>query len=390
MMDGWVAAGAVVVALVFAGLWLRAARQLRDGHSLRSLLRRQLDTAKEESARASDERRWLDVAGQASQEMLISLDRQLKVRSANLAALNRFGPVPAQASLITYMRSLDLEELARGALESPSAEALERVVRFGRQPFRARVAPAAEGLGIALMDVAEMERLGRARQDMVANLSHELRTPLTSLRLLADTLQVPVGQDPATARELAAKISAEVDTLAQMTGEMLDLAAIESGRQVIRLAPTSLGNLVGGVVEGLGDQAHRRRIRIDLDIPADLQVLADAEQATRAVGNVLHNALKFSPDGGRIEVQAHLDADGESVVLSVADEGPGIPPEELDRIFERFFRGDRSRGTPGTGLGLAIVRHILRAHGGEAWAEDRQPPQRGAILWLRFRSLRTS
>jgi two-component system phosphate regulon sensor histidine kinase PhoR len=147
---------------------------------------------------------------------------------------------------------------------------------------------------------------------------------------------------------------------------------------------------VSPVVEGLEDQARRRRIRIDLDIPADLQVLADAEQAARAVGNVLHNAIKFSPDAGRVEVRAQREADGESVVLSVADEGPGIPPEELDRIFERFFRGDRSRGTPGTGLGLAIVRHILRAHGGEAWAEDRQPPQRGAILRLRFRSSQAS
>lgn len=384
-MDGLVAAGVVLVALVFAGLWLRAASQLREGRGARSLLRRELDTAREESASASDERRWLDIAGQASQEMLIGVDRQLKVRSANPAALKHFGPVPPQASLITYLRSLDLEELAREALESWSAEALERVVRFDRRPFRARAAPAAEGLGIALMDVAEMERLGRARQDMVANLSHELRTPLTSLRLLADTLQVPVGKDPATARELAAKISAEVDTLAQMTGEMLDLAAIESGRQVIRLGPTSLSTLVSPVVESLEDQARRRRIRIDVDIPADLHVLADAEQAARAVGNVLHNAIKFSPDAGRIEVRAYREADGKSVVLSVADEGPGIPPEELDRIFERFFRGDRSRGTPGTGLGLAIVRHILRAHGGETWAEDRQPPQRGAILRLRFR-----
>jgi two-component system phosphate regulon sensor histidine kinase PhoR len=248
------------------------------------------------------------------------------------------------------------------------------------------VAPAAEGVGIALMDVAEMERLGRARQDMVANLSHELRTPLTSLRLLADTLQVPAGQDPSTARELAAKISAEVDTLAQMTREMLDLAAIESGRQVIRLAPALLAGIVGGAVERVEDQARRRGIQIESSVPPDLMILADPDQAARALGNVLHNALKFSPQGGTVELSARAETDGEHVTLSVTDEGPGIPPEELGRIFERFFRGDRSRGTPGTGLGLAIVRHILRAHGGEAWAEDREPPQRGAVFFLRFRS----
>jgi two-component system phosphate regulon sensor histidine kinase PhoR len=386
MMDNFVVAGTVLLALVFFGLWLRAARQLREGWGSRSLLRRELDMAKEESARASDERLWLDIAGQASQEMLIGVDRQLKVRSANPAALQDFGPVPPQASLITYMRSLDLEELAREALESRSAETLERVVRFGRQPFRARVVPAPDGLGIALMDVAEMERLGRARQDMVANLSHELRTPLTSLRLLADTLQVPVGQDPATARELAAKISAEVDTLAQMTREMLDLAAIESGRQVIRLAPATLAGIVAGAVERVEDQARRRGIRIDSSVPPELKILADPDQAARAVGNVLHNALKFSPQGGTVALSAQAEADGEHITLSVADEGPGIPPDEIERVFERFFRGDRSRGTPGTGLGLAIARHILRAHGGETWAQDRQPPQRGAVFFLRFRS----
>ena len=385
-MDDFVAAGVVLMALVFAVLWLRAASQLREGRGSRTLLRREADAAKEESARASDERLWLDLAGQASQEMLIGVDRQLKVRSANPAALEHFGPLPPQASLLTYMRSLDLEELAREALESRAPEPLERIVRFGRQPFRARVAPAAEGVGIALMDVAEMERLGRARQDMVANLSHELRTPLTSLRLLADTLQVPAGQDPSTARELAAKISAEVDTLAQMTREMLDLAAIESGRQVIRLAPALLAGIVGGAVERVEDQARRRGIQIESSVPPDLMILADPDQAARALGNVLHNALKFSPQGGTVELSARAETDGEHVTLSVTDEGPGIPPEELGRIFERFFRGDRSRGTPGTGLGLAIVRHILRAHGGEAWAEDREPPQRGAVFFLRFRS----
>jgi len=384
-MDTWVLVLAVLGAVVFAGLWVREARLHGASRAARMVLRRELEASQAEAGRATADRLWLEISGLASQEMLIAVDRQLWVRSANPAALQALGPLPLQGTLMTYVRSLELEELARESLESGEDEVLERVVRFGRRPFRARVARTPKGLGIALMDVAEMERLGRARQDMVANLSHELRTPLTSLRLLADTLQVPVGQDPSTARELASKISAEVDTLSQMTSEMLDLAAIESGRQVIRLAPTRLGDMVGTAVERLGDQAHRRRIRIDLDIPAGLQVLADAEQAARAVGNVLHNALTFSPDGGTIEVRARPEADGESVVLSVADEGPGIPPDEFDRIFERFFRGDRSRGTPGTGLGLAIVRHILRAHGGEAWAEDRQPPQRGAIFWLRFR-----
>lgn len=381
------AAAGFLAAAVLGGLWLREARRHL---ATRSALRNELGAMRAERTQAATQRLWLQVGELASHEMLIAVDRQLRVRSANPAALQHFGPLPLDRTLMMYARSLELDELAREVLESDEADVVERVVRLERRPFRARVARADEGLGVALLDAAEMQRLGRARQDMVANLAHELRTPLTALRLLADTMQAPVGRDPATARDLATKITAEVDTLAQMTREMLDLAAIESGRQVIRLVPCRLGEVVQEAVDRLGGPLVRRQVQIEAEIPAELEVLADMDQAVRAVGNVLHNAVKFSPEGGRIEIRARAEAAGESVVLSVSDEGPGIPPDELDRIFERFFRGDRSRGTPGTGLGLAIVRHILRAHGGEAWAEDRPAPQRGAIFFLRFRSTVTS
>ena len=385
-MDGLVSILVLIGVVLFAGLWVRELHLHRSSRAARMTLRRELETAQAAAARASADRLWLEISELASPELLIAVDRQLRVHHANPAALQVLGPLPLEGTLMTYVRSLELEELANKSLEAGGDEMLERVVRFGRKPFRARVVRTPDGLGIALMDVAEMERLGRARQDMVANLSHELRTPLTSLRLLADTLQVPAGQDPATARDLASKISAEVDTLSQMTGEMLDLAAIESGRQVIRLSPTRLAGVVASALDRLVNQARRRELRIDIDVASDLEVLADGDQAVRAVGNVLHNAIKFSPPEGTVEIRAVQESGGEFVTLSVADEGPGIPPDELDRIFERFFRGDRSRGTPGTGLGLAIVRHILRAHGGEAWAEDREPPRRGAVLSLRFRS----
>ncbi len=373
-----------LAAVGFAALWGRELRRHSATRQDRAALRAGLETAQEQATLASAQQLWLETSGLASQEMLIALDHQLRVRGVNPAARQVLGPPSPEGTLISYVRSLDLEDLVREALESGAGAVLERTVRFGRRPFLARAVCTPEGVGVSLADIAERERLGRARQDMVANLSHELRTPLTALRLLADTLQVPAGQDPSTARELASKISAEVDTLSQMTQEMLDLAAIESGRQVIRLVPTRLAETVARALEQHADQARRQSVQVGVDVPADLEVLADTDQAVRAVGNVLHNAIKFSPAGGVVEIRGRPDDGGELVTLSVADEGPGIPPEELERIFERFFRGDRSRGTPGTGLGLAIVRHILRAHGGEAWAEDRLPPQRGAVLFLRF------
>jgi two-component system phosphate regulon sensor histidine kinase PhoR len=219
---------------------------------------------------------------------------------------------------------------------------------------------------------------------MVANLSHELRTPLASLQILAETLAAPVARDPAVVRDLAGRVLDEVQALNQMTQEMLDLTAIESGRQVIRLMPVALSEIVAGSVERLAQAAARKGVQLQNDVPADLRVLADLDQAARAVQNVLHNAVKFAPQGGHVILSAALEADGEHIVLRVADDGPGLAPADLDRIFERFYRADQARGTPGTGLGLAITRHILRAHGGEAWAENRTPPASGAVIHLRF------
>ncbi len=147
---------------------------------------------------------------------------------------------------------------------------------------------------------------------------------------------------------------------------------------------TPLLDLAQEAAARLRDQAERRRLRLALEVPPDLVVLADREQAARAIGNVLHNALKFTPKGGQVRLWAR--AGEEQAVLVVEDEGPGIPPEDLERIFERFYRSEMARGTPGTGLGLAIVRHIMQAHGGRVWAENRRPPARGAAFCLAFPS----
>ena len=277
--------------------------------------------------------------------MLIALDHQLRVRGVNPAARQVLGPPPAEGTLISYVRSLDLEDLVRESLELGTGAVLERIVRFGRRPFLARAVWTPQGIGVSLADIAERERLGRARQDMVANLSHELRTPLTALRLLADTLQVPAGQDPSTARELASKISAEVDTLSQMTQEMLDLAAIESGRQVIRLVPTSLADVVARALERHADQARRQGVTVRVEVPAGLEVLADGDQAVRAVENVLHNAVKFSPAGGVVEIRGGLDDGGDSVTLSIADEGPASRPRNWSESSSGSS-GATGRGVP--------------------------------------------
>jgi two-component system phosphate regulon sensor histidine kinase PhoR len=382
-MEVWAVGGLL---LAIGAITAYAIRRLRREQRRREaaeeearLLLRALQTERE--ARRSQEA-WVGALAGASGDPLLVVDADLRVLRANAAARERFGEPPPGATLIAYSQSLPLEELARAALAQ--AEEVERVLEIRDRPYLARALSGGDVIALALEDRSEVRRLSRARQDMVANLSHELRTPLASLQILAETLASPVARDPAVVRDLAGRVLDEVQALNQMTQEMLDLTAIESGRQVIRLMPVALSEIVAGSVERLAQAAARKGVQLQNDAPADLRVLADLDQAARAVQNVLHNAVKFAPQGGHVILSAALEADGEHIVLRVADDGPGLAPADLDRIFERFYRADQARGTPGTGLGLAITRHILRAHGGEAWAENRTPPASGAVIHLRF------
>lgn len=382
-MELWLGLVFAGLAVALAVLWSR-----ERGEMLRALqaAREERDRAAEKRAGEEAQMRWLRASAEATSDAVLVVGRDLRLRFANAAAVAVFGSPSAESTLLLYTRNIELERLASDALLSGLPDGLERIIRLEEAPWRARAKAAGEEVTLVLTDVSEVQRLSRARQDLVANLSHELRTPLTALRLLADTLQAPAGQDAAVAQELAIRISGEVATLQQMTEEMLDLAAIESGQQVVRLVPQPLVRLVREPVVRLTDLAAQGRVQLVVEVPEELQVLADLEQASRAVLNVLHNALKYTPSGGEVRITGRAEPAEGRVVLSVLDSGPGIPPHEIERVFERFFRGDRARGTPGTGLGLAIARHILRAHGGQIWAENRRPPARGAAFHLAFRA----
>jgi two-component system phosphate regulon sensor histidine kinase PhoR len=378
---GW-GLGLAALAVVMGWLWRRAT----TGHRrLESQVRRQTRDLEASLEALLAQRDWLEIVAATSDELLLVIDREMHVCYANPASQAFLGSLPVDATLITYCRSLALERLAADALAVGGTEEFERVIPLEDRSYRARAVAFPRGVGLALADVSEVQRLSRARQDMVANLSHELRTPLTSLGLLADTLRGSAGEDSEVARQLVGKMAAEVDTLQQIAQEMLDLAAIESGRRVARLVSVPLMEIVATPLARLSDQAARRNVRFAVEIPSGLRVLADTDQAARAVLNVLHNALKFTPEGGEVCLVARADLAEGRVVLCIQDGGPGIHPDDLARIFERFYRADRARGTPGTGLGLAIARHIMRAHGGQIWAENRRPPERGAVFYLAFR-----
>jgi two-component system phosphate regulon sensor histidine kinase PhoR len=216
------------------------------------------------------------------------------------------------------------------------------------------------------------------RRDFISNISHELRTPLTSLRAVVETLQDGALEEPNLAYHFLDRAERELDTLTQMVEELLELSRIESGEVPLRLEPTEVGEIIFDALDRLYHQAERADIEIDVKIADGIPLVsADAERLQRVVANLLHNAIKFTPEHGNIKITASLGDNVGSqahVLISVKDNGLGITKDDLPRIFERFYKSDRARtrGASGTGLGLAIARHLVEAHGGRIWAKSKE------------------
>lgn len=379
-MQIWLLVAAFII-VVFAYLWRKAEQ---ERFRLEDELRGELYQGNEELKAARSRCKALEAAASTADELLLILNDDLEVVFSNKAAEEVFGKLGVSTTLIAYAHSLELETLVKEAREGCQGEVFEQGLHIKDVPYNTRVLACPGLIGVSLTNASELRRLSRARQDFITNLSHEIRTPLTSIRLIADTMRSPAGADPEINRSLTTKMVHEVDELNQMAEEMLELAAIESGRQVVRLVPVDLWDLISSPLERMHEQATVKGLDFEKDLPDGVQVLADREHAGRAIVNVLHNAVKFSPEGGRIMLGAEVDREDERVVLKISDEGTGIPPHELKRIFERFYRSEEARHTPGTGLGLAIARHIMNAHGGEIWAANRPLPDRGTTLFLAF------
>lgn len=299
----------------------------------------------------------------------------------NAAAHEIFGPgaIPGQ-SLMTVTRSAELDDLIASARLRQSE--VDTQINLAGLPYRARVRVADTGIAVVVLrEMSELHRLGRARRDFIANISHELRTPLTSIRLVVESLLA--SADPASEHihNSLEKVNTEVSALEQMSQELLDLAQIESGQAVVRLVPIQVKTLMANVAGRLRLQADRKQQDLTVQVDDDLEALADHDQIARALGNLVHNAIKFTPDGGRIQLTANrTNAD---IVIAVTDNGAGIAPTDQPRVFERFFRGDRARlRQSGTGLGLAIAKHVVEAHGGRIWVESQGIPGRGTTFFF--------
>jgi two-component system phosphate regulon sensor histidine kinase PhoR len=229
----------------------------------------------------------------------------------------------------------------------------------------------ASGSLLLAQDLTRVRRLETVRRDFISNISHELRTPLASLKALTETLQNGALTDPQAGPRFLGRINAEVDALTQMAQELLDLSRIESGQVELMLAPLSPQKLVSSAADRMRMQAERAGLKLSAECEENLSaILADQARLEQVLVNIIHNAVKFTKPGGMIVVKAESTSGG--VGFSVRDSGMGIPAESLSRIFERFYRVDKSRTGSGTGLGLSISKHIVEAHGGRIWAESRE------------------
>jgi two-component system phosphate regulon sensor histidine kinase PhoR len=242
-----------------------------------------------------------------------------------------------------------------------------------RQFLQLIVIPDLHGGGSILLvqDLTRVRRLETVRRDFISNVSHELRTPLASLRALTETLQDGALDDPKAAHRFIGRIQTEVDALTQMAAELLELTRIESGQLPLEFTSAAPEALIISSADRMRAQAERAGVTVQVECPAGLpKVRADVPRLEQVLVNLIHNSVKFTSPGGHITLSSERDE--AFVRFAVHDTGVGIPAEDLLRIFERFFRVDRSRSGGGTGLGLSIARHIVEAHGGRIWAESEE------------------
>jgi len=335
--------------------------------ALNSAFNFQLSTLEAERAKLAA------VLDQMTDGVLIA-DPDGRVQFANPAAERLMREEPIGRSVAETLRHHQLIQAWQRSQESGEMQIESVELPASRQFLQLIVIPDRYSRGGSLLliqDLTRLRRLETVRRDFVSNLSHELRTPLASLKALAETLQDGALDDPPAARHFLDQMMTEVDALTQMVAELLELSRIESGQVALDLKPVSAFGLLSSAAERMRLQTERAGLALRVDCPPELpKVRADAARLEQVLVNLIHNAVKFTHPGGEVALLAEA-VDG-AVRFAVRDSGEGISSDDLSRIFERFYKSDRSRSGGGTGLGLSIARHIIESHGGKIWAESRE------------------
>ena len=291
--------------------------------------------------------------------------------------------------------------LKDGRLQSPELIALIRVVRRTGQAQTGKIeiprGPIGEGLRdltvkvialthsdqilVLISDESEAERVHEVRRDFVANISHELKTPIGALSLLSEAV-LSAKSDPEAVTKFATRMQHEAKRLTDLVQEIINLSRLQDSDPLQVASVLNINDLVREAVDQCETTSGARNIWVTITEGPDATVLGDREQLIMAIHNLIENAINYSPENTKVSVTTNIEKD--IVEISVTDQGIGIPEEELERIFERFYRVDpaRSRETGGTGLGLSIVKHVSNKHGGEVkvWSS----PNVGSTFALRL------
>jgi two-component system, OmpR family, phosphate regulon sensor histidine kinase PhoR len=388
-MEPWLVLIGAVLALLLAAALARGRRlaaRVRSvaGAAPNSDLVAAVATLRDQNARIEGElaadRHDHDLLIDSLAQGVVSIDPGLRIVGANTTAHTFLRRAPGGLigrTVIEAFLDAQVESIAQAALEQGSATGeIGQAEADGRRLLVRARRSSSGGAWLVLEDVSELRRLQQIRAEFIDNLSHELRTPLTTVSLLAETLtrEADAAGDaiPAKMRDRIGKIEVETGHLVQMVSELLDLSRIESGGTITAVDLLDLGQIATDSTERLRLFADRQGVVLRVEVARNLPaVRGDEARLGQVFVNLLHNAVKFSPDGGDVVVTVNVQ-DGR-VVGSVADRGVGIPRAAQARIFERFYKVDRARvrgEAGGTGLGLAIARHIIDQHGGTIWVES--------------------
>jgi two-component system phosphate regulon sensor histidine kinase PhoR len=362
-------------ALVALHLWWRARMRVSEARAATVL-----DRAREEQAEVLHQ---VQVQQEAvlngMTEGLLILDRGGRVQLINRALGRLFG-ITEDIRSHTLMEALRRHELAalvqtlgpKAPVASAEIRLFDPSERILEVNAAALLNAAGESSGAVLVfhEVTRLKQVERARKDFVANVSHELRTPLSLIKGYVETLLDGARDNPEVAEKFLRTIDRNAERLRLLIDDLLTISELESGRLQLQLQPLRLPEVVDKVLVDLKPRTRSRGTELRATIP-ELAVNADPVRLEQVLSNLIENAIKYGRAGGHVLVSARVD-EKQQVECSVADDGPGIPPEALERIFERFYRVDkaRSREQGGTGLGLSIVKHIVQSHEGRVWAKS--------------------
>ncbi len=325
------------------------------------------------STLTAEHKRLAAVLEQMTDGVLIA-DANGQIQFANPAAEKLFeSPNAVGRTIVEVIRHHQLVAAWRHCRQTSAIQSESVELPARRQFLQLIVIPDhhAGGSLLLVQDLTRVRRLETVRRDFISNISHELRTPLASLKALTETLQDGALSDPEAGPRFLGRIVTEVDALTQMAQELLDLSKIESGQVALNLAPVSPKKILMSAADRMKMQAERAGLSLQMVCDDDLpDVRADQVRLEQVLVNLIHNAVKFTRSGGEVSLLA------ESVTgaarFAVKDSGIGIPLDDVPRVFERFYRVDKSRTGSGTGLGLSIARHIVEAHNGKIWVESEE------------------